>query len=79
MQYAAEVSERFHYVDILARHRQGINNSFQDVSECLNLSFDPGDTQPHIDIKIISRCFSNKNITYQIYENVLKTLDPNIR
>ena len=34
------------YVNILARHRQRINSSFQDVSECKDLSFGPGDTQP---------------------------------
>ena len=45
MQYAAEVSERFHYVNILACHRQRINSSFQDIPECLDLSFDPRDMQ----------------------------------
>ena len=46
MDYTAEVGERLHNVDILARHREGLDASIQDVTESLDLSFDPGDTQP---------------------------------
>ena len=42
MQSVTEESKRLHYVDILARQRQRINSSFQDIPECLDLSFDPG-------------------------------------
>ena len=46
MNYTAEVGEFLHDFHVLATHRNRINGGrIQKITECLDLGFDPGDTQ----------------------------------